>query len=187
MFQIYLFQCCDGQCLPCEKVCGKYLSCGKHKCTSLCHTGLCYPCTLQASVKCRYVLNNPISSFLTAQPKSSIFWSLTVVVIRRSVFHAAVRREPNHQDVYIHVNIQQNAIIAMCTIVIWVNVLHVLNAVCFQTMWPAVSIHAQLNAMTQLKLWLSTKISNRPVHGMLQPRNSKSRSYHIHHATLRYP
>lgn len=47
------FQCCDGQCPPCDKVCGKMLSCGKHKCTSLCHNGLCYPCTLKAPVKCR--------------------------------------------------------------------------------------------------------------------------------------
>lgn len=25
-------KCCDGQCLPCDKICGKMLSCGKHKC-----------------------------------------------------------------------------------------------------------------------------------------------------------
>lgn len=29
------------------------LSCGKHKCQSLCHHGQCYPCTLTAQVKCR--------------------------------------------------------------------------------------------------------------------------------------
>ena len=46
-------QCCDNQCPPCDKICGKTLSCGKHKCSSLCHMGECYPCDLKAEVKCR--------------------------------------------------------------------------------------------------------------------------------------
>lgn len=46
-------KCCDGQCPPCDKICGKTLPCGKHKCTSMCHQGPCYPCNQKATVKCR--------------------------------------------------------------------------------------------------------------------------------------
>lgn len=48
-------KCCANQCPPCDKICGKILSCGKqnHRCTSLCHEGYCYPCTQEGEVKCR--------------------------------------------------------------------------------------------------------------------------------------
>jgi NF-X1-type zinc finger protein NFXL1 len=45
-------KCCI-ECLPCEKVCGKPLSCGKHKCGALCHDGNCYPCMSRTLSKCR--------------------------------------------------------------------------------------------------------------------------------------
>ncbi|KAF4517853.1 hypothetical protein B566_EDAN011778 [Ephemera danica] len=44
--------CCDGQCPPCEKICGKMLGCGKHKCNAICHTGPCYPCPLTEILAC---------------------------------------------------------------------------------------------------------------------------------------
>lgn len=47
------FQCCGDQCPPCEKICGKQLSCNKHKCQSVCHNGPCYPCKLESQVNCR--------------------------------------------------------------------------------------------------------------------------------------
>lgn len=40
-------------CPPCEKPCGKTLTCGNHKCPSVCHRGQCYPCPQVAQVKCR--------------------------------------------------------------------------------------------------------------------------------------
>lgn len=36
-----------------EKTCGKTLSCGKHKCSALCHDGNCYPCVEKQIIKCR--------------------------------------------------------------------------------------------------------------------------------------
>nr|CAD7403377.1 unnamed protein product [Timema cristinae] len=45
--------CCDGTCPPCEKICSRTLPCGNHKCVSVCHRGLCYPCPLNEQVKCR--------------------------------------------------------------------------------------------------------------------------------------
>lgn len=50
---IAVVQCCDKDCPPCDKVCGKTLSCNKHKCTALCHLGQCYPCPQRSTVKCR--------------------------------------------------------------------------------------------------------------------------------------
>lgn len=47
------FQCCGDQCPPCEKICGKQLSCNKHKCQSVCHNGPCYPCKMESQVNCR--------------------------------------------------------------------------------------------------------------------------------------
>ncbi|KAJ9591017.1 hypothetical protein L9F63_027773, partial [Diploptera punctata] len=44
-------KCCDGNCPPCEKPCGRTLRCGNHKCASVCHRGPCYPCPLTAEVK----------------------------------------------------------------------------------------------------------------------------------------
>lgn len=41
------------ECSPCEKICSKQLSCGKHKCAALCHDGSCYPCNVKQKVKCR--------------------------------------------------------------------------------------------------------------------------------------
>ncbi|XP_044731524.1 NF-X1-type zinc finger protein NFXL1 [Chrysoperla carnea] len=46
-------KCCDGNCPPCEKPCGRGLRCGYHKCTSTCHQGPCYPCRLTVKIKCR--------------------------------------------------------------------------------------------------------------------------------------
>lgn len=48
-----ILQCCDKDCPPCDKVCGKTLSCNKHKCSALCHRGQCYPCPQRSIVKCR--------------------------------------------------------------------------------------------------------------------------------------
>lgn len=48
-----MIQCCDGTCPPCEKPCGRTLPCGLHKCSSVCHRGPCYPCTLTTPVRCR--------------------------------------------------------------------------------------------------------------------------------------
>ncbi|CAF5148153.1 unnamed protein product, partial [Rotaria magnacalcarata] len=45
-------KCCDGNCPPCQTVCGKTLNCRNHKCLSECHRGQCYPCTHKADVTC---------------------------------------------------------------------------------------------------------------------------------------
>lgn len=50
---IFVFQCCDGNCPPCEKPCARTLNCGSHKCPSICHRGPCYPCNLTEIVACR--------------------------------------------------------------------------------------------------------------------------------------
>ena len=72
---VYLGQCCDGRCPPCEQVCGRSLDCRNHKCAAPCHSGecvcvsmrhlvlslstciylsigQCYPCILTAEVSC---------------------------------------------------------------------------------------------------------------------------------------
>ena len=40
-------------CAPCEQVCNKQLACKNHKCSSLCHSGNCYPCPLLVEIKCQ--------------------------------------------------------------------------------------------------------------------------------------
>ena len=37
-------RCDQATVLRCEKVCGKDLSCGQHKCQVVCHKGECPPC-----------------------------------------------------------------------------------------------------------------------------------------------
>ncbi|KAI5730688.1 hypothetical protein M8J76_016428 [Diaphorina citri] len=47
-------KCCTGRdCPPCEKPCGRTLSCGNHKCSLVCHVGPCYPCNQTEVVTCR--------------------------------------------------------------------------------------------------------------------------------------
>ncbi|XP_065193912.1 NF-X1-type zinc finger protein NFXL1-like [Sycon ciliatum] len=46
-------KCCDGNCPPCDKVCGKQLECRNHKCTAPCHQGPCYPCVQTLAITCR--------------------------------------------------------------------------------------------------------------------------------------
>lgn len=36
----------------CNQVCGELLGCGKHSCTSVCHSGLCPPCEEEQFQKC---------------------------------------------------------------------------------------------------------------------------------------
>ncbi|XP_023231990.1 NF-X1-type zinc finger protein NFXL1-like [Centruroides sculpturatus] len=50
----YLFvtTCCDGNCPPCEQLCGRTLNCKNHKCSSRCHLGPCYPCPKRIDVTC---------------------------------------------------------------------------------------------------------------------------------------
>uniref|UniRef100_A0A0K2TS52 Nuclear transcription factor, Xbox bindinglike 1 [Microtus ochrogaster] n=1 Tax=Lepeophtheirus salmonis TaxID=72036 RepID=A0A0K2TS52_LEPSM len=46
-------KCCDGSsCLSCEQLCNKTLSCKNHKCPSICHTGICYPCMETKEISC---------------------------------------------------------------------------------------------------------------------------------------
>ena len=45
-------QCCAGDCPPCRNPCGKTLQCKNHKCEMICHRGACYPCPVNAPVKC---------------------------------------------------------------------------------------------------------------------------------------
>ena len=54
-----MFQCCNGECPPCEQICNKQLGCRNHKCLAPCHTGklfiavaevMCY--THWTSVRC---------------------------------------------------------------------------------------------------------------------------------------
>ncbi|XP_041358190.1 NF-X1-type zinc finger protein NFXL1-like [Gigantopelta aegis] len=45
-------KCCDGNCPPCEQICGKNLGCRNHKCASRCHRGTCYPCPLTVDISC---------------------------------------------------------------------------------------------------------------------------------------
>lgn len=38
--------------LVCKEICDKFLSCGLHKCTKLCHVGECDPCTIMLQQEC---------------------------------------------------------------------------------------------------------------------------------------
>ncbi|GFR97491.1 NF-X1-type zinc finger protein NFXL1 [Elysia marginata] len=43
---------CDSMVWKCDKMCGKILSCGNHRCEQICHTGTCGPCPRSGLRKC---------------------------------------------------------------------------------------------------------------------------------------
>ncbi|XP_022200725.2 NF-X1-type zinc finger protein NFXL1 [Nilaparvata lugens] len=61
-------QRCSNKHWSCGETCGKLLTCGKHTCDHLCHSGTCAPCPRQSTQKCLCQRNSAVRE--CAQP----FW-----------------------------------------------------------------------------------------------------------------
>lgn len=114
----FRWQCCDGQCPPCDKICGKMLSCQKHKCASPCHQGQCYPCELKAQLKCRYLHHCASYPLRLAQcthdqtllNPSSFFDRHVDAAIHPYPCPVAEKRKQNHQSVNFYAKFHRNVI-----------------------------------------------------------------------------